>query len=807
RDGEEIQAMTRDEHGIFWIGTNRGLRSFDPATGRYAKVVTNLFERVTAVVAADGQLWIGAQNALFSYHIAQRKFFLWQEADGYLPNELSNAYLAPSSDPYLYIGGSHGLVQIKKSMAATPAIPPRITLADAVVDGVSGGDLPASTPTGTPALTLPWNYKSLQLKIISLEPDLFKKRLFRYTIEQHGTRAADTKVMETYQPILHLDLLPPGNYDVHVSCYTDHGNWSAPIPLIKLEVTPPWYRDLRFLLPAALLLLALLGARLRVYIRRKEAKMKSELDQLVQQTDHEKVQFLVNISHELRTPLTLIYTPLQKVIEKIDTETIRPEEWMPLRHQLANIHQSANRMKDIINMTLDLNRISDDENTLRLRPHALNEWVCSVAETFTYELQAKQITLVYALDDTLETVDFDDRKCESVLSNLLMNALKFTPEGSRITLSTTLQTDRVRVSVADQGIGLQHADAGKLFTRFYQGDHSAGGSGIGLSYAHALIEKHGGAVGAFNHTDRGATFYFELPLSSHPAGEPLASLSPPLPDVTSSFATTAYTVVVAEDNDELRAFLADALKTEFKAVYPAANGQEAWTMVTAKMPDLVLSDIMMPVMNGYELCQKVKTDAQTSHIPVVLLTARGDTSSTTSGYQQGADAYLSKPFDLAYLQVILRNQLRNRELMKNKYRALSLRLTPDPATLPLANSDEAFLLQLNKVILDHLSSKELNVKFLTEQMGMSRSPLYAKLKALTNLGVNDYLNQLRIEKACELLLHTSHTIAEISEEVGFEYQRYFSTLFKQQKGVTPTQYKLQHAAEGVGTPVWDGSGN
>ena len=243
-----------------------------------------------------------------------------------------------------------------------------------------------------------------------------------------------------------------------------------------------------------------------------------------------------------------------------------------------------------------------------------------------------------------------------------------------------------------------------------------------------------------------------------------------------------------EDKKELSSFLKEALLDSFKNIYVAGDGEEALEIINQKHPDIIVSDIMMPKMNGYELCKKIKENMATSHIPVILLTARGDLDSTTMGYKLGADAYLAKPFDMELLQAVIVNQLKNREAIKQKYKESHLHLA-EAIPAQTNNLDEEFMLKLNKLIHDNISSRELDVKFLTTQMGMSRTPLYAKLKALTNMGVNDYINMIRIEKASLLLLHSTMNITEISEAVGFEYPRHFSTMFKQIKGMPPSQYR------------------
>ena len=306
---------------------------------------------------------------------------------------------------------------------------------------------------------------------------------------------------------------------------------------------------------------------------------------------------------------------------------------------------------------------------------------------------------------------------------------------------------------------------------------------------------HRGKIGAYNNEDKGATFYFELPLHAEQEEKTDTSIllydngnniTIPEETIMTQISTENYTVLIVEDKQELRTFLKNEL-WGFKAIYTAEDGINAMEVIQNKQPDIIVSDIMMPRMDGYELCKNIKQNIHTSHIPVILLTARGDSDSTQIGYNLGADAYISKPFELDLLITVIRNQLKNREIIKQKYMDISYvaELRPNQPN----NIDEEFLLKLSKVINDNLNDSKLDIAFLTDQMAMSRTSLYNKIKALTGIGANDYINRIRIEKAVQLLTHSQLSITEISDEVGFAYQRYFSTTFKQIKGVTPTQFR------------------
>ncbi len=780
---EAIKAVARDKNGIFWIGTEYGFGYFDSKTKVFTKIETKLFNSVSTLLLDDqDRLWIGARNMLFSYDLKKKRFASWGESDGYTTNEFIYKYQVSSISDYIYLGGASGLLRINKNISTKEAPLPEVRLMDVLLNGNSCIDqLEAS---GKNRITIPHTHSSIEIKVISMEKDVFRNKLYRYMI--NGT---DKQYTETYNHILSLRMLAPGDYSILVSCNSKSGEWSEPAEVLHITVTPPWYQRPYVFAIFIILLTLMLFWTDRVSRRRRNRKMQWQMKEHTNRMNEEKVHFLINISHELRTPLTLIYAPLKRILDKKGWND--PEM---MKGQLAGIYKQVLDMRNTINMVLDMNSLKETKTALHKTPYQLNEWIVSVAKDFESELEARNIRIKYQLDENIRQVTFDGAKCTTVLSNLLMNALKFSPTDTTITVSSQLEDGKVRVSVADQGIGLGNLDANKLFTRYYQGNHEQSGSGIGLSFAKILIEKHNGTIGAMNNDDGGATFFFELPLGDD-RGEQLdeenrqdtwfAVDTPSEPDV---FSTNNYSIIIVEDKKELSSFLKEALLDSFKNIYVAGDGEEALEIINQKHPDIIVSDIMMPKMNGYELCKKIKEDMATNHIPVILLTARGDLDSTTMGYKLGADAYLAKPFDMELLLAVIVNQLKNREAIKQKYKESHLHLA-EAIPAQTNNLDEEFMLKLNKLIHDNISSRELDVKFLTTQMGMSRTPLYAKLKALTNMGVNDYINMIRIEKASLLLLHSTMNITEISEAVGFEYPRHFSTMFKQIKGMPPSQYR------------------
>lgn len=527
-------------------------------------------------------------------------------------------------------------------------------------------------------------------------------------------------------------------------------------------------------------------------LKRKERELKWAMKEHEQQVYEEKVRFLINISHELRTPLTLIYAPLKRILKAIGPDN---EQYQPLKA----IYRQSQRMKALINMVLDLRKMEVGESKLHLQPLDINAWIEQVSQDFASEGEAEQVHITYNLAPGIGNVSFDKEKCEIILSNLLVNALKHSPKSSTISITSELTADgQVRISIADQGCGLKQVNMDKLFKRFYQAEGEQNGTGIGLSYSKILVEQHGGKIGAYNNPAGGATFYFELPLR-HEQGEivsqPKAYLNELItdegiePTISSenSFDTSAYTVLVADDHPEMLDFLKKALGEHFKQVITAADGMEVLQLARKHLPDIIVSDVMMPRMNGYQLCQQLKQDISISHIPVILLTARDDEQSRKEGYKNGADAYLAKPFEEDTLLELIRNRLKNRSLIRERY--LQAGPVPVPEEATFSQADEAFLSKLNKIILDNLDNCDLDIAVLCQQMHVSRASLYNKMKALTNISANEYINKIRLEKAIQLIVNTNMPFTEIAEKVGFATSSYFSTAFKQYTGETPTQYK------------------
>lgn len=784
KEGDDFTSACRDDKGNFWIGSNFGLLFYNKQTGKTEKIHTNLFNSVSSLAYdKKGKVWIGAQNMFFAYIINEKRFVILDESDGVPSNELIFTPIPALRTPNLYMGGTMGLVRINTDIIFESNSSPILKLLEVKLNGKS-----TLKQVNNNCISIPWNHSSFNIKVIADEKNSFRKHLFRYVIT-----GKDKMVIESYLQTLELGTLASGEYTISVSCDTSNGEWSQPTEILTIIVSPPWWKSTWFIILCIFFAFLVAGVVFFSLIRKKENRLKREMREHEKKIYEEKIRFLINISHELRTPLTLIYASLKRILNKEVKQDELPE-------YLQGAFKQANQMKDIINIVLDARKMEVGQEVLHISSHPLHKWIQEVAETFQTASKAKEIEITYDFDDSIQSIAYDDTKCKVVLSNLIMNALKYSPNQTRIVIKTIRTNESIQVHVQDQGIGLDNVDIKKLFTRFYQGKHNEGGSGIGLSYAKMLIDLHGGRMGAFNNKDRGATFFYEIPanLQEQEVSCPQHSylnelLSSPEEEEkieSGAFSLQGYSLLIVEDKQDLREFLKNALKDKFKKIYQAENGLVALEVIKQQQPDIIVSDVMMPQMNGYQLCKEIKENLNISHIPVILLTARADSESQMLGYKLGADAYLPKPFEMEMLLSVIQNQMRNREYIKSRYRGNQFILSPQEATF--SNADEQFMIKLNEMIDQNLSQPDLDVKFLTAQMAMSRTSLYNKVKELTGMGANDYINRRRIDKAIILLTQSDMSITEISEQVGFTYQRYFSTLFKEMKGMTPSQFRAQH---------------
>lgn len=790
-----IECVTKNAKGIFWIGFSDKILRYDSSTQLETQIDAPQLKKITALICDQHQrVWIGTNEELFVWLDNENKLISLDESDGAEDNEFLKKAVWASPQGDIYLGGINGMLYIdgNKSSITIPTSP-ELKLTDIISNNKS---YLSDIDQDENSLDLSFDNKTVIIKVMAYESNIFRKKVYRWYIDGKEESTTDSKL-----PELTLRSLTPGTYHISVSCSTKDGSWTTPQQVITLHIPPVWYQTWWFNLLWILLAAALLIAFILYLLNRKEERMKADLQEHKQKIYEEKVRFLININHELRTPLTLIYTPLNQLVKTIPQDN-------PIYPTLRSILKQSKRMKELLNMVLNLRKMEIEQSKLNIQSYPLNEWIKEIATDFKYEEEDKHITILYDLSPEIGEVEFDQERHIIILTNLIVNAFKHSSTDSSITLRTELTEDKqsVRISVIDQGPGLQGVDTEKLFTRFYQGVNERNGSGIGLSYSKILVEMHKGKIGVYSNPDKGACFWYELPVHAQsseicPPREYLNVLTEAAPEeekytpIANSINTKDYSCLFVDDNESIRQMVTEALKDNFKNLYIASNGKEALQIALKEIPDIVISDIMMPEMNGYELCRRIKENLNINHIQVILLTARTDEQSHLDGYKTGADAYMEKPFEINSLLENVRNRLYLREQIRLKYTHNSITAETEK---PITSVDDAFLFKLNKVIVENMENDELNVEFISQELGISRASLYNRLKALTGMGASEYVNKLRIEKAMELLRQTELNMTEIAERTGFSTSRYFSTAFKKYTGITPTQYK--ESPDNLNTP-------
>lgn len=511
--------------------------------------------------------------------------------------------------------------------------------------------------------------------------------------------------------------------------------------------------------------------------------------------DEMKTRFFTNITHELRTPLSLIVSPVDKLLEDAN---------LPLPHQqsLATVRRNARQLLRLINQLLDINKLEARQMDLVNEVGDLPGFIEQIVDLFRPSTDIKQLALTYQTDMPPGNYLFDAGKWEKILYNLLSNAIKFTQTGA-ITVTLTQTPAAARLRVSDTGIGIPANKLPHIFNRFYQVDNTRTrfyeGTGIGLALVHELTARLGGIISVQSQENgtleqRGTHFLVEIPVQqadeyepAKPAMTPTLDIPAPVPNTTpedreDSPASTPL-VLVVEDNAELREFIVTELATTYR-IRSAANGHEGWLLAKEELPDVIISDLMMPRMDGYELLERVKTDPATDHIAVILLTASVTDDSRLKGLQYGADDYLTKPFHVGELRLRLRNLLTRQQKLQDQYRR---QLAQPDATDAMELVQDPFLRRLYQLLEEHLDDPSLNVEWLAGEVAMSRKSLYLKVHSLTQLAPNELIRQYRLRKAIDLL-RAGRNASETAYLVGFDSPSYFTKVFREFYQRTPTDY-------------------
>ena len=519
-----------------------------------------------------------------------------------------------------------------------------------------------------------------------------------------------------------------------------------------------------------------------------------------------KTQFFTNISHEFRTPLTLILGPLTDLLQK-----------NPAQETYQLMHRNASRLLTLVNQLLDLSKLDARQLQPAIQPGNLTEWLRLLTGSFSSLADSRDSQLVFSVEtDQFDFAYFDPDKTEKIITNLLANALKFTPDGGKVTLKITASTDsQAVIQVQDTGIGIPADQQSRIFERFQQvkgdGSMNVDGTGIGLALVRELVQVLNGTVSVESQVEQGTIFTVTLPVDAKtwanwivaPIGinEPIEPLSEsvvaglatehliPLPALSDSIPTDTANLpllLLIDDNTDIRQYIRQVLAGIYRII-EAVDGQDGLKQAISAVPDVVICDLMMPIMDGIAFCEALKTQPTTDHIPVIMLTAKATTEHRIEGFEHGADDYLAKPFHPIELRVRVENLLTQRQKLRQRF---SRDLYLKPGNTPVSSVEEIFLLNSMAIVEQHLSNSAFSVEQLADALNLSRMQLHRKLKALTNQSATEFVRHIRLQRAAHLLAARSATVSEIAFAVGFESLSYFSKSFREQFGVLPSEYEI-----------------
>ncbi|QMW05105.1 hybrid sensor histidine kinase/response regulator transcription factor [Spirosoma foliorum] len=816
--GNALLCLAQDplQYKYLWIGTfGEGLCRLNKMTGQIQRftVGQGLSNNVIYAIRPDnsGHLWLSTNRGLCRFDTRSYEVQNYMIDDG-LPSEEFKQYFDVSlPDGRLIFGGIGGYTAFDPSRISQDPVKPIVVL---TALRINNQPVTATTPDSpiekdineTTEIVLTNQQNFLSIDFAALEFNQSHKNQYRYKLiglDKDWVYSGNAATA-TYTN------LPPNTYTFVVNASNTSGVWSPVSHSLKLVIEPPLWATWWAYLVYALLLAGALWLFFKIRIRRIQQKSQLELREQeslqLKQLDAVKTRFFANITHEFRTPLTLILTPLEQVLN--DTTD------SPYHNRLTLIYRNANRLLRLINELLDLAKLDAGNLTITPTPADLPEFIRRIVGAFTEEAQRKQIRLQLTDQFKQPFYWFDPDKVEKILSNLMSNALKFTEANGAITISIQVEpqdptvansakTDLVRFIVHNTGPKIPDQKLPRIFDRFYQADpleSTNSGSGIGLALVKELVEMMQGTVSATSHPEQGTTFTVELPcrqarpelVVATPSNEPVATTAVgQTPANSEPTEEKAHRILLVEDNDELAEYIVSTLNVEWQ-VKRVSNGQIGVKTAIADGPDLIISDVLMPEMDGYELCQQLKGNPVTSHIPIILLTAKVSVDSRLEGLTAGADDYIAKPFQVAELNARVRNRLEQQSRIRQHFRTQLLR----QGNLPTASQDpqDEFMNRLYAILEERLDDSTFGVEPLAAAIGMSRMHLNRKVKTMTGLTPNELIRIVRLKRAAELLV-TGVSVSEVADRVGFDTPAYFSKVFKDQYHLTPSEYVDQNRHE------------
>jgi signal transduction histidine kinase/ligand-binding sensor domain-containing protein/DNA-binding response OmpR family regulator len=804
--------------GMVWMATPDGLYSYSLSSRKITRYSTaqGLSSNIVMSVLSDqkGNIWMSTNNGLSCLNPKTGKVSNYYEGDGLQGNEFSEgvALYSPANGLFCF-GGMNGITWFNPTQIAQSRRRPSILLTDFIIGDqpvIAGMKLSGYTVTEKPAyesdeFSLGHQDNTFTIEVSSLTYDNPERITYLYKVNddkwQQMPRGKNTVTFAH---------MVPGTYEIKVKAIDNQ--LESEVRTFKVRIHPAWYFSWWAELIYLLIFLYLIYRYLRSQKRKQQDKLRLQKHIHAEQMSEAKLKFFINLSHDIRTPMTLILTPLLTLIK---------EDKNPERQNIyALMRRNADRILHLINQIMDLRKIEKGQMQMHFAETDLVDFTRGVVRLFQIQAKNRQINLRLDADEEPLMVWIDRSNFDKVLMNLLSNAFKFTHTGGNIVISISHDSTSAHLTVADDGDTIPEDKIDRIFDRFYQGSTiiqgRQSGTGVGLDLVRSIIDLHHGTVSARNtENPRGCAFDVTIPLgNSHlkPQDlvtaeeqakldsqldmselEPQMEEKPQQTDTKPIASDSKPTIVVVDDEDDIRQYIAQQLASNYHII-ECTNGKEAQTTILREQPALVISDVMMPEMDGFTLCANLKSNINTNHIPVILLTAKGRDEDKTEGMELGADAYISKPFSMDLLRSTIGNLLRERALLRNKFSGKES-MDDDVKEVKLQNPDDKLLERVVHIINENMSNEDFNVDALSNEAGISRVHLYRKMKELTNQTPSEFIRNVRLKQAANLLSDPHQSISEVMYACGFSNRASFSSMFKRFYGVSPREYQQEKGSD------------
>ncbi|GJM34947.1 MAG: hybrid sensor histidine kinase/response regulator [Saprospiraceae bacterium] len=806
-----VMGIEEDGKGDLWLATDAGLVHFSPTT----KAITAYTEQdglsnnfvCGLLTEGDSCLWLSTNKGLCRFQIEQKTFINFYEEDGLTHNEFNRMSYFKARDGRMFFGGLRGV---------NAFYPEELVEAYSNKNKEARMVLSAFEHVDERQDTIIREYQfSDQPEIQLYHWD--RSFIFDYALTDYNNsqEIAYSYQMEGYENtwstpsrfnFTRYSSLPAGHYTFRVRARDSRGLWHPSILSVSVIVHPPWWATWWAYLLYTLLILGIAYVIFRVLKRRlllqNQLKREQEEATRLKELDHFKSRLYTNLTHEFRTPLTVI-------LGMADQIESNPKNHLTEGIQL--IRKNGQNLLRLINQLLDLSRLENKSFKLHVQQGDIIPYLRYMTESFQTYANGKNLSLRFFATLEALVMDYDPEQIKQVLTNLISNAVKFTPSGGMVKVRVTTEHQQLNLEVIDTGIGIAAADLPHIFDRFYQVDSShtrqGEGTGIGLAHTLELLKIMGGRISVKSEPGKGTNFLVCLPIQTNAniaavgpeKVEPLVLDQPTSSIQDSGIGKNGATrnnhlpqLLIIEDNTDVVIYLKSCLKGLYQ-MEVAYNGKIGIEKALEHIPDLIISDVMMPEKNGYEVCDTLKNDEKTSHIPIILLTAKADASSRLTGLKTGADAYLSKPFDREELLIRLENLLEVRRKLKARYKNLAHASPLDEKEGHLAEEaplEDAFLLKARQIVEDNLGNNQFSIEQFCQKMAMSRMQLHRKLSALTDQSASHFIRGIRLQQSKVLLRQSLDvTISEVAYEVGFNDPKYFSRVFTEEFGVSPSAFR------------------